>query len=386
MKLSGKTAERDRQRRDARPLLPVNRPRLPDAAALLPYLRRIDESRHYTNFGPLESEFRLRLAGHLGMGPECLTLAASGTAGLTATLLAVAGRATPQKPLCAIPSYTFVATAVAAAACGYTPFLVDVDRESWALDPRVIAALPERDKIGAVIPVAPYGKLCSVRSWEQFRIETNIPAVIDAAASFDALPEISAEVPIVVSLHATKTLSSGEGGFIMAENPPLIDRCLRALNFGFFDGRNSVGPSINGKLSEYHAAVGLADLDGWAQKRSSFIGLANLYRQEASHLGVSGLLHATESHANPYVLYETLPGTAGVVLRELREDGIDTRLWYGGGLHRQTEFSTCPRTAMAVTDDLAPRVIGLPVAVDITAGDVARVLSAIARAEACPKL
>jgi len=362
-------------------MVPVNRPRLPDAAALRPYLERIDASRHYTNYGPLESEFRQRLAGHFGIGEGSLALAASGTAGLIGALLAVAGRATAAKPLCAMPSYTFVATAVAAAACGYTPFLLDIDPVTWAFDPEALSGLAEASQIGAVIAVAPYGRRCDTEKWKQFRIDTKIPVVIDSAASFDSLPALTPEIPVVVSLHATKTLSSAEGGIILADNPVLVDHCLRALNFGFFDGRNSVGPSINGKLSEYHAAVGLADLDGWEKKRQAFQNLARLYRQEARKQGIKNPIHADETRANPYVLYEAASTTGTAVLESLALDGIDTRRWYGGGLHTQTEFAGCPRVALPVTDDVAARVIGLPVAVDMTAEDVTRVISAIARAE-----
>ena len=236
--------------------------------------------------------------------------------------------------------------------------------------------------MGAVLAVAPYGQTPDMAAWQKFRTDTNIPVVVDAAASFDTLAGFAPDVPVVVSLHATKTLSSAEGGFILAGDPGLIDRCTRALNFGFFDGRNSVGPSINGKLSEYHAAVGLADLDGWESKRSGFRRVAENYLRAAAQARLAGTLFADAARANPYVLYLAPPGEAAEALCAwLHDNGIDTRRWYGGGIHRQTEFAACPRLALPVTDDLAPRLIGLPVAVDMDDAAISRVVAAL---RGCP--
>ena len=67
--------------------------------------------------------------------------------------------------------------------------------------------------VGAVMPVVPFGCPIDVAAWDRFRASTEIPVVIDAAAGFDAL--VPGAVPAVVSLHATKVLGAGEGGFVV---------------------------------------------------------------------------------------------------------------------------------------------------------------------------
>src|SRR6185369_7733016 len=91
-------------------------------------------SRTYTNWGPLVEELESRLCRLLQLPPDALVTASSGTAALVGAILASAGRAQPGKPLAAIPAFTFVATAVAVEQCGYQPYLVDVDPDTWLLE------------------------------------------------------------------------------------------------------------------------------------------------------------------------------------------------------------------------------------------------------------
>src|SRR5438445_9304826 len=110
------------------------RPLLPSAERLRPYLERIDASRIYSNFGPLVLELESRLAQRLSLPAGGVTSAANGTAALSAAILATAGRATVARPLALMPSFTFVATAVAAEQCGFRPYLLDIDPENLLLD------------------------------------------------------------------------------------------------------------------------------------------------------------------------------------------------------------------------------------------------------------
>ena len=140
------------------PAIPVLRPQLPGAERLLPYLRRIDSARIYSNWGPLAGELERRLAERLGVPADGFSSASSGTAALVGAILASAGRATPERPLALIPAFTFIATAAAVELCGYDPYLLDVDANSWMLDPDRVAAHPNLDHVGLVVPVALFGR------------------------------------------------------------------------------------------------------------------------------------------------------------------------------------------------------------------------------------
>src|SRR5689334_14181508 len=94
--------------------LAVARPELPNADALLPYLSRIDEARWYSNFGPLLTEFEARLAARFRPEAQVVTCV-NGTQAISLCLQAMQ---LPPGSLCALPAYTFVATAHAVIAAG----------------------------------------------------------------------------------------------------------------------------------------------------------------------------------------------------------------------------------------------------------------------------
>jgi dTDP-4-amino-4,6-dideoxygalactose transaminase len=365
--------------------VPVLRPQLPSSERLLPYLRRIDESRIYSNWGPLVGELESRLSQGWGLSAEATTSASSGTAALVGAILASAGRAATRSPFALLPALTFSATAVAVELCGYQPYLADVDRQTWMLDPEALTAHPALDRIGVVVPVAPFGRSVPQAPWLEFRERTGVPVVIDGSASFDRILEAPDaflnEVPVVISFHATKSFAAGEGGCVVSTDTGLVALVAQALNYGFRVRRESEVPSLNGKMSEYHAAVGLAELDGWAAKIHALQDAAARYRARFEAVGVSGRLVTTPNVSACYVLVDCgNRGAAERVEEGLRRSGIDYRFWYGEGLHRQMQFAQAPSDDLSITDDLAPRLIGLPLAPDLGEQVVARVVEALGTA------
>ncbi|MGA8535053.1 MAG: DegT/DnrJ/EryC1/StrS family aminotransferase [Candidatus Tumulicola sp.] len=344
------------------------------------YLSRIDESRIYTNYGPLCLELEERICGILALPLGSCQSASSGTTALVGAILARAGRATSERPLAIVPAFTFVATALAAEECGYSPFLADVDAVTWMLDPeRMLGEVP-LDRVGVVIPVAPFGRPVPHDPWRAFSEKTGIPVVIDGAASFDSLanasPHCLSEIPIALSFHATKSFSTGEGGGVITTDRGLSKRIVRALNFGFFDSRDCKGPSVNGKMSEYHAAVGLAELDGWREKLAAFNRVAEWYRKHAEDLGIEQHVVVTPEISACYALFRANDAAqAEAVTAALESDLIDSRWWYGRGLHHQTYFEKAPRSELGVTEDLALRLLGLPLACDIEEESIARIVT-----------
>ena len=363
-------------------IVPVMRPMLPDAERLLPYLRRIDAARLYSNFGPLTIEFQNRLVELFGVRADGIVAASSGTAALMAAILATAGPATPKRPFALVPAFTFAATAVAAERCGYRGYLVDVDPHSWMLDPERLVSHPALHQVRVVVVVAPFGRPVVQSPWLAFQKRTGVPVVIDAAASFDCVCDTPTqyfqELPTVLSFHATKSFATGEGGCIVSTDAALVDRAAQALNFGFHMSRDSASASLNGKMSEYHAAVGLAELDGWAMKQEMLRRVAACYREHLSRIIIRPRFFAWPDISGCYALHFCLGGDeVDRVQKELRRAGVDFRFWYGMGLHSQTHFSNSPRDTVDVTESLGQRLIGLPTALDMPEEVVARVVTAI---------
>lgn len=360
--------------------LPACRPLLPTAAQLLPYLQRMDRSRRYSNHGLLVFELERRLAERFGVTAPSVVTASSGTAALVGAILATAGRATAKRPLAICPSYTFVATAHALEQCGYVPYLVDVEEESWQIDPLGLSNHPMLSQAGVVVPVAVYGRPISQRPWIQFSEGTGVPVVIDGATSFERLgehPDYVGPVPVALSFHATKAFSTGEGGAVIVDASSLAQRCLRALNFGFLDSRESQSAAINGKMNEYQAAIGLAQLDHWSERQTEFARVAAGYREAFGPWTGLGTFVGAPQIASNYAIWKLAhPDQVRPLQVLLGEQGMESRLWYGLGLHRQPYFASRPQDSLTVTERLAPALLGLPMAPDLSEAAIGRVVSA----------
>lgn len=352
------------------------RPRLPGAAALLPYLQEIDVNAWYSNFGPLLQRFEARLAAHYGIEPVCLVGVANCTLGLT---LALQSCEPAPGGLCALPSWTFAATAAAVRQAGLVPWFLDVDPRSWQLTPAAVeAALPSAPgPLAAVLPVAPFGAAVAPATWHAFRESHGLPVVLDAAAAFDTLT--AANALAVVSLHATKPLGIGEGGFVLCATAAQAEQIRRRSNFGFDRHHAAIWPGGNAKLSEYAAAVGLAALDAWPEVRESFVGAAERYRRALAAAPAG--YQVSPPFAAPGVgsccnIVLDRPQAIAVV-EGLQARGIEARRWWGAGCHVQPAYADCPRQPLPVTEDLARRVVALPYHAEMTEAGIAEITAAL---------
>lgn len=347
----------------------VARPLLPTVEAIEPYLRRIDANRWYANLGPLALELEARLAERFARPTRIITCA-NGTQAITLALKAAGA----TEGFCAVPAWTFVATAHAAIQAGLTPWLLDVDPETWMLDPTAVrAALRQAPgKVAAVIPVSAFGRPMDLQAWADFRQETGIPVVADCAAGFDGLDR--APVPVTVSLHATKALGCGEGGFVASEDFDFAERVREESNFGFRTPRLSDSSGTNAKLSEYASAVGLASLDAWPNTRIRLLRAGQQLRMAlALDSGVAFQPGWGVSWVSTTCIVAVPPGHASVLAAAARAEGVETRQWWGAGCHRHPAFADLARTSLEVTDRLAVSTIGLPFAIDLAPEAIERI-------------
>lgn len=287
------------------------KPKLPAAEKLMPYLRRIDESRVYSNFGELNAEYQDRL-GEL-FGAPCVT-GSSATSLLTATLMAYD---LPNGSMVAMPSWTFPATAAAVVNAGLVPYFVDCDKNGF-----IGAVLIP---VAATIVVSPFGAPIDMNKVDIIAEGLNHPVIVDAAAGFDAFSTICKprKRPVIVSTHATKAFATGEGGFVSCYDTELLERVRRITNFGLTPDRRIEYNGLNAKFSEYHAAVGLASLDEWPEKRKL-------------------LLEAVKPYGLDYAVTQV----------PVRGHGILGRY----GCHVHDAYKDYPKTQLPVTEELIANV------------------------------
>lgn len=361
--------------------VPVMRPQLPTLERLSPYLERIDEARYYSNHGPLLRELEARLAAHFGVSPEQLSVVANGTVALSAALLAVGA---PNGSRCLLPSWTFVASAASVWAANLKPHFVDVSPETWTLEPSDVESRSDLSGVGAVMVVSPFGAPIDTSSWDAFTERTGIPVIIDCAASFDTVASVPAarpgKSPIMISLHATKVLGTGEGGLVCSTDGVVMSRFRQICNFGVWASPEGQILGYNGKLSEYHAAIGLAALDEWPTRRTEIARVTNAYRAKLQPLsGVS----LSPGYGNGWLACYCnvrVEGDAAPVIARLSEDGISTRRWWQNGVHTQRAYRAFPQDELPVTRRLGSQVFGLPFFHDITQAQIDRVVDSLSRA------
>ena len=215
-----------------------------------------------------------------------------------------------------------------------------------------------------------------------------VPVVIDGGASFEAIARQPAEyagpVPTALSFHATKSFSTAEGGCVITTDTRLVPRIAQALNFGFHGARDSVVASTNGKMSEYHAAIGLAELDDWPAKRDALHAVAKKYRTGFRSFDRGRFVGAPDV-AGCYALFEAdSRADSEHIQHSLLQSGIESRLWYGSGLLGHEHFRSLAHDSFEVARRLAAVTIGLPVASDLSNTAAEGVVDAIQRSLLSP--
>lgn len=336
----------------------VMRPQLPEYSALEKYVRQIDSNGIYTNLGPLVSRLEERLGNHFSVAPERVVSMSNGTAALQLSLLAV--RKTGR--YCIMPSWTFVATAHAAKAAGLEPYFVDVEFSNQQMSLTCVQEAVEvlgADQVGAVCLVAPFGAPIQLEQWERFQEKNSIPVVLDAAAAFATTKP--SKITTCVSLHATKILPAGEGGFVLAASDDIAKDIKARSNFGFAGTRDAVLIGGNAKMSEYHAAIGHASLDNWPHKRRAFYELC----QQLKHVldGLDGIEFEPgfgEQWFNSVAVARLSLPYGEECKQHLLDQKIYTRRWWSKGCLEMPAFNTCQHGELTTTKMLAASTLGLP--------------------------
>ena len=354
-------------------MIPLMRPTLPTSAAILPYLDEIQESRVYSNRGPLVRRLEDRYAEKVGIAKELVVLCANATLALQG----IAHLSNSEEFVA--PSFTFPATALAVIAAGKKLHLADIESSSWAIKP---APSARERQLGRIL-VLPFGEPVDLAP---FADQSDL--LIDAAAGLGTashwVGQLQENWSAVFSLHATKAFGIGEGGLAVFGDTHTAKRFRAWLNFGFEGTRSSALLGTNAKLSEYAAAVGHAVVDDWEAEAAQWKAAGELVRQHSSHLSTVGI-ESRQPWLAPYWLAAFRSGEErDRVTRRLDAVGIETRLWWSDGCHRMPAFVGVPRDSMPVTEALTNRYLGLPFRRDLSADEVQTVVREIIEATEGP--
>ncbi|MEM2045741.1 MAG: DegT/DnrJ/EryC1/StrS family aminotransferase [Candidatus Bathyarchaeia archaeon] len=371
--------------------IPLIKPDLPSLEAIEKPFREILESGKITNFGKYVAAFEEEASAYLGT--QVVTVS-SGTMGLIFALQAL-GLQPGQKVI--LPSFTFMATAQAVLYAGGVPVFAEIEND-LTLSPSDLEALLSRHKdVAIVLPVHTYGLPCRVDEIQQVvdeasrRLSRPIAVLYDAAHAFGAALKDGRRVGTfgtaeVFSLSVTKVLVSVEGGMVSSRNPEIIERIRKMRNYGIEANYDAHWPGLNGKMSEFHAIIGLYNLrrlDALLQERARkaryYIEQIRTHTHFEPPPWPEGVTHTFKDFT--VLVPEALSDRRDAVMAVLGERGVETRAYFYPPVHEQWFFRRFADRPLPRTEALARRVITIPFYTTITEEEMDYVVKALQEAE-----
>lgn len=361
----------------------VTQPLLPDLEEFVPYLQEIWKNKILTNGGPYHQQLESALCEYLGV--KHISLFTNGTIALVTALqtLRISGEVITTP-------YSFVATAHSLLWNGINPVFVDIDPNTLNLDPNKIesAVTPYTT---AVMPVHVYGHPCDVAAIQKVADRYNLRVIYDAAHAFGVRDEGGSILRYgdlsVLSFHATKVFNTFEGGAIVCPDAKTKQRVDHLKNFGFVDEVTVVAPGINGKMSEFNAALGLLQLKGIDAALNKRKAIDIYYRERLEGVrGIRSLPDAGETVANyayfPILVQADYPLGRDELYEKLRDNGIYARRYFYPLITDFPMYRDLPsasRSNLPVASKAASEVICLPIYPDLSKEHVDAVVKLIVR-------
>jgi dTDP-4-amino-4,6-dideoxygalactose transaminase len=348
----------------------VTKPYLPPLDEFIPYLESIWESKSLTNGGKFHQQLELELANYFGV--EYVSLFTNGTIALITALqaLQITGEVITTP-------YSFVATSNSLLWNGLKPIFVDIDPFTLNINPKKIESTIT-PQTTAILPVHCYGHPCDVDAIQVIADKYNLKIIYDAAHAFGVKNDGGSILKhgdlSILSLHSTKVFNTFEGGAIISHNLLTKTHIDQLKNFGFTGETTVAVAGINGKMSEFNAALGLLQLkhfDKIIEKRKQ-IDLT--YREKLVRIkGVKCLDNLNISFSNyayfPIILNDDYCLSRDELYEKLKEIGINTRRYFYPLISEFPlfkDFSSSSRTNLPIAFQMANQVLCLPIYPDLS--------------------
>lgn len=361
------------------PMIPVTKPFLPDQSTYTSYLEGIWSRKWLTNMGPLASQLEVELKGHLDV--QHLLFVTNGTVALQMAIKALG----LNGEIITTP-FSFVATTSTIVWESCTPVFVDIDAQTLNIDPTKIEAAIT-DKTQAILATHVYGNPCDVYAIEAIAQKHGLKVIYDGAHAFGVKVDGRSIFEFgdisTCSLHATKLYHSVEGGLIVTKDPEYLKTLASIRNFGIsgFDSFSDLG--INGKNSEFHAAMGLANLKHIDEIMVKRLAIINYYNEKLLGAGFKAAKQVWHPASKNNGAYYPLVLASEELLLKVKHllDGheIFTRRYFYPSLAKALPY--IDPVEMPETEDIAKRVLCLPLYVDLTFEEVDLICRLILRAQ-----
>ena len=356
----------------------VTQPFLPPLDEFTPLLEAIWNSKVLTNGGPFHQQFETALCNYLGV--QHLSLFTNGTLALVTALQAL--RITGE--VITTP-FSFVATTHSMLWNGITPIFVDIDPDTLNIDPeRLEAAITPRTT--AILPVHCYGIPCHVDAIQRIADNYNLKVIYDAAHAFGVQyhdePLLGHGDLSVLSFHATKIFNTFEGGAIICPNGKIKQHIDHLKNFGIVDEITVAAPGINGKMSEFQAALGLLQLKYMPEILDRRAAIVQRYLTVLAEIpGIRCITPPAGTRSNhayfPILVEADYPLSRDALFLRLKESNIHPRRYFYPLISSMPMYRGLPSAMperLPVAHDIARKVLCLPLYPDLPAADLELIL------------
>ncbi len=358
-------------------MIPVTKPFLPPLEEYQQYLQGIWKRQWLTNMGPLANELELRLKAYLNV--KHLLFVTNGTVALQMAI-----KALDLKGEIITTPFSFVATTSTIVWEGCSPVFVDIDKETLNIDAsKIEQAITE--KTTAILATHVYGNPCDVVAIEKIAKKHHLKIIYDGAHAFgvnvNGISVFEYGDITTCSLHATKLYHSAEGGLLVTKNAGLLKKLARIRNFGFKGSEAFVELGINGKNSEFHAAMGLVNLNHIEAIHNKRKELTEHFDEKLRKLKAYKPKWHQGANLN-YAYYPLVLESEELLFKiksKLEDKEIFTRRYFYPSLAKTLPY--LPELSMLVTDDIASRVLCLPLYYDLSEPEVDMICRLILRAQ-----
>jgi len=280
----------------------------------------------------------------------------------------------------------WIATASPIVHLGATPIFVDILADSWCIDPeKAEAAITSRTR--AIVATHLYGNLCAMDRLLEIAEKYKIPIIEDAAEAIGSVyygrRAGSMGAFGTFSFHGTKTLTTGEGGMFVTNDPDLFERVLTLSNHGrASDQGKQFWPDLVGfkyKMSNVQAAIGCAQMERINELVQRKREILEAYRAHLEHLPGVTMNPEHKDKVNgawmPTVVFDAETGITREMLQTaFASENVDARVFFWP-LSSLPMFDPVPTNIMAW--DIPLRAVNMPSYHEINSDEIARVASVI---------
>lgn len=276
--------------------------------------------------------------------------------------------------------FSFIATTSAIQYEGCTPVYVDIDPETLTIDPSKIEAAITENTV-AIMPVHVFGNSCDIEAINAIAKKHNLKVIYDACHSvgvkYKGKSVFNYGDVSCTSYHATKMLNSGEGGGCYTTDPELDSKLKRIRFFGFSEDKTNVVESgSNFKMTEVHAAVGLANLK-YLQDALDDRKLKYMHFKKRLSINPTLTFQKIIDDCN-YSYFPVIFDSEQTLLKveaALASEKIFARRYFYPSLNTLTDI--VPYQAMPISEDISKRILCLPLYKSLTMDDVDRIIDVV---------